>query len=58
MNPHDPNDNHTDKAQAKTTYFADSDGVDPTPGWIPFVFVIGIAAVFTFSTIGAAIFVG
>ena len=54
MNTQDPQDS----SQPKTNYFSDSDVVDPTPGWVPFVFVIGIGAVFSLSTIGAAIFVG
>lgn len=31
------------------TAFGESNEIDPTPAWIPFVFVIGIAVVFVFA---------
>jgi len=37
--------------------FGDSDRVDPTPGWIPFVFVIGFAIVFLVGFVLVALFV-
>lgn len=43
--------------QAKTDYFSDSNQVDPTPGWIPFVFVIGIAVVFVVGFVAVALLV-
>lgn len=43
--------------EPETSYFADSDQVDPTPGWIPFVCVIGIAVLFLIGFVGVAIFV-
>ena len=39
------------------TYFADSNEVDPTPGWIPVVFVIAIAIVFLIGFVAVALFV-
>lgn len=37
--------------------FGDSNEVDPTPGWIPFVFVIAIAVVFLFGFVLVALLV-
>ena len=39
------------------THFGDSSEVDPTPGWIPFVFVIGIAVLFLIGFVAVALFV-
>lgn len=52
MNQPAQNDTPKDKS-----YFADSDQVDPTPGWIPFVFVIAIAIVFLIAFVFVAMFV-
>lgn len=37
------------------TYFAESNQVDPTPGWIPFVFVIAISILFLIGFVAAAL---
>lgn len=37
--------------------FGDSNEVDPTPGWIPFVFVIAIAIVFLIGFVLVALLV-
>jgi len=42
---------------SKKSHFGDSDQVDPTPGWIPFVFVIGIAVLFLVGFVAVALFV-
>lgn len=39
------------------TYFGESNEIDPTPGWIPFVFVIAIAVVFLIAFVVVALFV-
>lgn len=39
------------------SHFGDSNEVDPTPGWIPFVFVIGIAVLFLIAFVAVALFV-
>jgi len=39
------------------THFGDSNEVDPTPGWIPFFFVIGISIVFLIGFVFVALFV-
>ena len=39
------------------THFGDSNKVDPTPGWIPFVFVIGISILFLIGFVIVALFV-
>ena len=41
----------------KKSHFGDSDQVDPTPGWIPFVFVLGIAVVFFIAFVLVALLV-
>lgn len=46
-------DDHPPKPK---THFGDSNEVDPTPGWIPFVFVIGIAVLFLIAFVGVALF--
>ena len=38
------------------SHFGDSNEVDPTPGWIPFFFVIAIAIVFLIAFVAVAIF--
>lgn len=39
------------------THFGESNEVDPTPGWIPFVFVIAIAVLFVVAFVFVALFV-
>ena len=39
------------------TYFGESNQVDPTPGWIPFFFVIAFVAIFLAAFIVVALFV-
>lgn len=43
-------------ASENKSHFGDSNEVDPTPGWIPFVFVIGISVVFLFAFVLFAVF--
>lgn len=38
------------------SHFGDSDQVDPTPGWIPFFFVIGISILFLIGFVIVALF--
>ena len=46
-----------DKPPAKNeSHFGDSNQVDPTPGWIPFVFVLGIAVLFLVAFVIVALF--
>lgn len=50
---------NTDKDRTgkdQETYFGDSNKIDPTPGWIPFVFVIAIAVVFLIAFVVVALF--
>ena len=47
----------TDRKQNTKSHFGDSNEVDPTPGWIPFVFVIAIAALFLIAFVFVAIFI-
>ena len=47
----------TEKPQKNQSHFGDSNEVDPTPGWIPFFFVIGIAVVFLIGFVIVALFV-
>ncbi|MEO0476272.1 MAG: hypothetical protein AAF085_09955 [Planctomycetota bacterium] len=51
----------TDKTQPSKdepkTYFGESNEVDPTPGWIPFFFVIAFAAIFLTAFVIVALFV-
>ena len=39
------------------TYFGESNEIDPTPGWIPFFFVIAFVAIFLSAFIIVALFV-
>ena len=39
------------------TYFGESNEVDPTPGWIPFFFVIAFVAIFLAAFVVIALFV-
>ena len=43
--------------EEQKTIFGESNEVDPTPGWIPFVFVIAIAIVFLIAFVVVALFV-
>ena len=45
-----------DPKQPKS-HFGDSNQIDPTPGWIPFFFVIGIAVLFLVGFVIVALFV-
>jgi hypothetical protein len=45
-----------DESPKPKTHFGDSNEVDPTPGWIPFFFVIGIAILFLIGFVAVAIF--
>ena len=38
------------------SYFGESNEVDPTPGWIPFFFVIAFVAIFLSAFIVVALF--
>ena len=38
------------------TYFGESNEVDPTPGWIPFFFVIAFVAIFLSAFVVVAVF--
>lgn len=44
-------------SENKATYFGESNEVDPTPGWIPFFFVLAFAVVFLTAFVIVAIFV-
>jgi hypothetical protein len=46
-----------EESNKPNSHFGDSNEVDPTPGWIPFVFVIGIAVVFLVGFVFVALFV-
>ena len=46
----------TEQPPKNTSHFGDSNEVDPTPGWIPFVFVIAIAIVFLIAFVAVALF--
>ena len=46
-----------DEPNKTKSHFGDSNEVDPTPGWIPFVFVIAIAIVFLIGFVFVALFV-
>lgn len=45
-----------DESAKQASHFGDSNEVDPTPGWVPFFFVIGIAVVFLIAFVGVALF--
>ena len=44
------------ESKAKS-HFGDSNEIDPTPGWVPFVFVIVIAILFLIGFVFVALFV-
>lgn len=46
------------QSDQKQTYFGESNEIDPTPGWIPFFFVIAFVVVFLAAFIIVALFVG
>ena len=46
-----------DESPKPKSHFGDSNEVDPTPGWIPFVFVLGIAVLFLIGFVFVALFV-
>lgn len=45
------------QAENGKTYFGESNQIDPTPGWIPFFFVIAFVAIFLSAFIVVALFV-
>ena len=47
----------TEEPQKNSSHFGDSNEVDPTPGWIPFFFVIAIAVIFLIGFVIVALFV-
>ena len=46
-----------DKPSPNNSHFGDSNQIDPTPGWIPFVFVLGISVLFLIVFVFVALFV-
>ena len=52
-----PEPSHQNTPQPNDSVFGESNEVDPTPGWIPFFFVIAFAAIFLAAFIVVALFV-
>ncbi|MGB1124783.1 MAG: hypothetical protein ACPG4Q_06230 [Phycisphaeraceae bacterium] len=50
-------DTQNQQGNEPKTYFGESNEIDPTPGWIPFFFVIAFVAIFLSAFIIVALFV-
>lgn len=58
LKPEQKSEQKSEGKPEQTTYFGESNETDPTPGWIPFVFVLAIAIVFLVAFVVVAMFVG